>query len=207
MVKNWCNVLSMEGVTVCAHHQECLVTFARGGLILFTVCGHHLECRVTFARGGHHIVTVCDHHPECHVTFARGGPHIIFKWCICTTQKNLESSAHNSLYYQLLTATDTRMITKGVPTNNQRALGSGPCLLWWGLDKPRPMLPTASWVRVQCVRKDLYKVVEGPNTRHIVLSMITGSYCRRRRRLPIFGPDETKFASHLIFLSLYTKSP
>ena len=27
MVKNWCNVLSMEGVTVCGHHPECRVTF------------------------------------------------------------------------------------------------------------------------------------------------------------------------------------
>ena len=35
MVKNWCNVLSMEGVTVCGHHPECRVTFGRGGLILF----------------------------------------------------------------------------------------------------------------------------------------------------------------------------
>ena len=34
-VKNWCNFLSMEGVTV---------------------CGHHLECRVTFGRGDNHIV-------------------------------------------------------------------------------------------------------------------------------------------------------
>ena len=25
MVKNWCNVLSMEGVTVCGHHPECRV--------------------------------------------------------------------------------------------------------------------------------------------------------------------------------------
>ena len=30
-VKNWCYVLSMEGVTVCGHHQECRVTFGRGG--------------------------------------------------------------------------------------------------------------------------------------------------------------------------------
>ena len=27
MVKNWCNILSMEGVTVCGHHSECCVTF------------------------------------------------------------------------------------------------------------------------------------------------------------------------------------
>ena len=31
MVKNWCNVLSMEGVTVCGHHPECRVTSGRGG--------------------------------------------------------------------------------------------------------------------------------------------------------------------------------
>ena len=37
--------------------------------------------------------------------------------------------------------------------------------------------------RVQCFRKDLYNAVEGPNIRHIVLSMINGSFFRRRRRL------------------------
>ena len=31
MVKNWCNVLSIEGVTVCGHHPECRITFGRGG--------------------------------------------------------------------------------------------------------------------------------------------------------------------------------
>ena len=31
MVNNWCNVLSMGGVTVCGHHPECRVTFGRGG--------------------------------------------------------------------------------------------------------------------------------------------------------------------------------
>ena len=41
--------------------------------------------------------------------------------------------------------------------------------------------------------KGLYKVVEGPSTRPIVLSMINGSYCRRRRSLTIFEPDEMKF--------------
>ena len=30
-VKNLCNVLSMEGVTVYGHHPECRVTFGRGG--------------------------------------------------------------------------------------------------------------------------------------------------------------------------------
>ena len=31
MVKNWCNVLSMEAVTVCGNYPECRVTFGRGG--------------------------------------------------------------------------------------------------------------------------------------------------------------------------------
>ena len=35
MVKKWCNVLSMEGVTVCGHHPEYGVTFGRGDLKLF----------------------------------------------------------------------------------------------------------------------------------------------------------------------------
>ena len=35
MVKNWCNVLSVKGVTVCGHHPECRVTFGRGDLVLF----------------------------------------------------------------------------------------------------------------------------------------------------------------------------
>ena len=79
-----------------------------------------------------------------------------------------------------------------VPTNNQRGQRSGPCRLWGGLDKARNIVPTALLVRVQCFRKGSYKAVEGPNTRPIVLSMITGSYCRRRRRLIIFEPDEKK---------------
>ena len=31
MVKNWCNVSSIEGVTVCGLHPDCRVTFGRGG--------------------------------------------------------------------------------------------------------------------------------------------------------------------------------
>ena len=92
--------------------------------------------------------------------------------------------------------------TKGVPTNNQRGRGSGPCLLWVGLDKSSYIVPTALLVGVQCFRKDLYKAVEWPSTRPIVLSMITGPYFRRRRRLTILEPDETKFASPLTHLSL-----
>ena len=44
------------------------------------------------------------------------------------------------------------------------------------LDKARHIVPTALLVRVQCFRNDLYKVVKGPITRPIVLSMIAGLY-------------------------------
>ena len=50
------------------------------------------------------------------------------------------------------------------------------------------------------LKDDLYKAVEGPSTSPIVLSMITGSYFRRRRRLTILEPDKTKCASHLTLL-------
>ena len=78
------------------------------------------------------------------------------------------------------------------PTNNQRGQRLGPCRLCGGLDKARHIVPTDLLVRVQCFRKCPYKAVEGPSTRPIVLSMITGSYCSRRRRLTIFEPDEIK---------------
>ena len=48
-------------------------------------------------------------------------------------------------------------MAEGVPTNNQRGQISGPCRLWG--------VPTALFVRVQCFRQGLYKVVERPSTR------------------------------------------
>ena len=93
---------------------------------------------------------------------------------------------------------------EGVPTNNQRGRGSGPCRLWGGLDKARHIVPTALLVRVQRFRNDLYKAVKGPSTRPIVLSMIAGSYWRRRRRFTIFEPDEMKFASPLTLRRIMT---
>ena len=84
-------------------------------------------------------------------------------------------------------------MAEGVPTNNQRGRRSGPCRLWGGLDKARHIVPTTLLVRVQCFRKSLHKALQGPSTRPIVVSMINGSYCRRRRRLTIFEPDEMKF--------------
>ena len=63
---------------------------------------------------------------------------------------------------------------EGVPTNNQRGRGSGPCRLWGGLDKARHIVPTALLVRVQRFKNDLYKAVKGGqvknqkcNSRHI----------------------------------------
>ena len=62
---------------------------------------------------------------------------------------------------------------------------------------------TALVFRAQYFRKDVYKVVAGSiSTKPLVLSMITGSYFRRRRRLTICEPDETIFASHLTFHSV-----
>ena len=66
---------------------------------------------------------------------------------------------------------------EGVLTYNQRGRGSGgPCCLCGGLDKARHIVPTAFLVRVQRLRNDLYKAVNGPGTIPIVLSMIAGSY-------------------------------
>ena len=93
-------------------------------------------------------------------------------------------------------------MAEGVPTNNQRGRRSGPCRLRGGLDKARHKVSTALLVRVQCFMKGLYKAVEGPSTRPIVLSMINGPYCPRRRRLTIFEPDEMKFGVSLTLLSL-----
>ena len=79
---------------------------------------------------------------------------------------------------------------EGVLSNNQRGRGSGPCRLWGGLDKARHIVQTDMLVRVQRLRNDMYKAVKGPSKRPIVLSMITGSYWRRRSRFTIFEPDE-----------------
>ena len=93
-------------------------------------------------------------------------------------------------------------MAEGVPTNNQRGRRLGPCRLLGGLDKARHIVPTALIVRVQCSRKGLYKAAEGPSTRPIVFLMINGSYCRRRRRLTIFEPDQMKFGVSLTPVSL-----
>ena len=96
---------------------------------------------------------------------------------------------------------------EGVPTNNQRGRGSGPCRLWGGWDKARHIVPTALLVRLQRFMNDLYmyEAVKRPSTRPTVLSMIAGSYWRRRRRLAIIVPDEMKFASPLTLRSLYAR--
>ena len=75
---------------------------------------------------------------------------------------------------------ELNLMAEGVPTNNQRGRRSGACRLWGGLDKARHIVPTALLVWVQYFKKSLYKAVQGPRTRHIVLSIINGSYCRRQ---------------------------
>ena len=89
----------------------------------------------------------------------------------------------------------------GVPTYSQRWRGSGLCLLRGGFHKFHCTVPTTLFFRVQCLSKVLYKAVEEPSTRPIILLMITGSYFRRRLRLTIFEPDETKFASYMTLLN------
>ena len=74
-----------------------------------------------------------------------------------------------------------------------------PCLLWGGLDKSRHIVPTALLVRGRCFRNDMYKAVQGPSTRPIILSMITGSYFLSRRRLTL---SATKRNSMRIWPSL-----
>ena len=96
---------------------------------------------------------------------------------------------------------------EGVPTNKERGRGSGPCRLWRGLDKARHIISRALLVRVQCLRNNLLKDVKRPSTRLIFLSMIAGSYWRRRRRFTIFEPDKMEFALSLTHLSWQTRSP
>ena len=56
---------------------------------------------------------------------------------------------------------------EGVPTNNQRQRGSGPCRLWGGLEKARHIVPTAFLVRVQCLKLTFRHI----NRRHICLNI------------------------------------
>ena len=93
-------------------------------------------------------------------------------------------------------------MAEGVPTNNQNGRISGPCRLLGGLDKARHIVQTGFLVRVQCFRKGLYKTVEGPSTRLIVLSMLNWSCYRRRRRLIIFESNEMTFGVFVTLLSL-----
>ena len=99
------------------------------------------------------------------------------------------------------------LMAEGVPPNNQRGRRSGPCCLLGGLEKACIIVLTALLVRVQNFTKALYKFVEGPSTRYIFLSTINLSYCRRRRRLTIFEPDEMKYGVSSTLLSMQTRSP
>ena len=85
--------------------------------------------------------------------------------------------------------------SRGVPTKNQRRRGSGPCLLWWDLDKSRHIVPTALLVRVQCFRKDLYTSFRAKHKSYrplddqwVILSTSNAFYYFQTRR------DEIRFA-------------
>ena len=88
---------------------------------------------------------------------------------------------------------------EGVPTNNQRGWGSGPC-------EPLRRFrqgPSYSPYRLVSQSATLKEwSVKGFGTRPVVLSMITGAYWRCRRRFTIFDPNEMKFVSPLTLLSL-----
>ena len=112
----------------------------------------------------------------------------------------ISSDIHLNRLCSSQTVTELTSDGTGVPNNNQRGRGSGPRLLWVGLVKSRHIVPTALLVRVQCIRSDMYKAVEGPSTRPIVLSMSTVPNVWRLRRLTIFEPNEMRFALPLSLL-------
>ena len=60
MVKNWCNVLSMEGVTVCGHHPECRVTFGRGGPHIVWLIRLRVNELVVERHNQQHFSYTCD---------------------------------------------------------------------------------------------------------------------------------------------------
>ena len=123
---------------------------------------------------------------------------IVYQTYIGTSMK--VGCATHSLY------ASTGPKAEAVPTNKRRGRKSGLCRLWGGLDNARHIVPTALLVRVQRLRNDLHKTVKVPSTSPIVLSMITGSNWRRRRRFTIFEPDKMKSVSPLTLLCLKKRS-
>ena len=85
---------------------------------------------------------------------------------------------------------------EGVPTNNHRGRGLGPCRLWGGLDKARHIIPIALLVRVQRIRNALYKAVKGPGTRPMVHAMFVGSFRRPLNCLIMTCPVEYVWSTY-----------
>ena len=91
---------------------------------------------------------------------------------------------------------------EGVPTNNQRRRGSGPCRLWGGLDKPRHIVPTALFVRVQrfkngCKRAE-HKTYSPLDDRLVILTTSKAFHYFRARRYEIrFAFDPPKFVNKI----------
>ena len=113
------------------------------------------------------------------------GEKVVYQKIYKDIRKNKFCSAHLE--------TSSGQSTESVWTNNQRGQGSGPCLLWGGLDKSCHIVPTALLFRVQIYRKDLNMDIEGPS------SPLDDhwAYFLRRRRL-----SRTRRNSLSIWLSL-----
>ena len=151
----------------------------------------------SFFNGGH-FSTCQTRKKSTPVTFFLHMRHVFLRPGVISlrrkmTPRSIFDGGRYSSLHRLCSArlkASSGLMAEGVPTNNQRGQRSGPCRLWGGLDIARHIVPTALLVRVQSFRKGSYKAVEGPSTRPKVLAIITGSYCRRRRRLTIFESDE-----------------
>ena len=89
-------------------------------------------------------------------------------------------------YAQSVHEPRSKLMVEWVRTKYQRGRESGSCLFWGDLEKSRHIVPITLLLRVQFFRKDMYKAVGEPGAISIVLSVITGSYFRRRKRLTIF---------------------
>ena len=81
---------------------------------------------------------------------------------------------------------------EGVPTNNQRGGGSGPCRLCEGSDKARHIVPIALLVRVQRFRKICnraeYKTYSPLDDRWVIMTTSKAFHYFRARQ------DEIRFA-------------
>ena len=89
---------------------------------------------------------------------------------------------------------------KWVPTNNQRGRGTGPCLIWKGIDKSRHIVPATLLVRVQRSRKDMLLMgwTHYLNNHCVILSTSKAfHYFRARRNEFRFAFDPPYFVDYV----------